>query len=194
MSGVLATPVILSHLLVAQVLQEGDLAVDGTAGNGHDTLFLASKVGPHGKVYAFDIQEAAILKTRERLRQEGLEDRVVLLQKGHERLREYVSEKIKVAMFNLGYLPGGDHKITTKPSTTLAALKQVLEILEEGGLVSVVVYRGHEGGTEEGKELCSFVETLDPKKWDVVKIEYPNRSAKSPFLIGIQKKVAGGFQ
>ncbi|KUK32527.1 MAG: Putative rRNA methylase [Thermoanaerobacterales bacterium 50_218] len=192
MSGILATPVILSHLLIAQVLQEGDLAVDATAGNGHDTLFLARKVGPRGKVYAFDIQEEAILKTRERLRQAGLEDRVVLLQKGHERLREYVPERIKAAMFNLGYLPGGDHKIVTRPSTTLAALEQVLEILEEGGLVSIVVYRGHEGGTEEGKELCSFVANLDHKKWDVVKIEHPNRSLESPFLIGIQKKVAGG--
>lgn len=40
----------------AQVLRPGDVAVDATAGNGHDTLFLAQAVGPSGTVYAIDVQ------------------------------------------------------------------------------------------------------------------------------------------
>ena len=40
---------ILTHL------KEGDVAVDFTMGNGHDTAFLSKTVGPTGRVYAFDI-------------------------------------------------------------------------------------------------------------------------------------------
>ncbi len=40
----------------AQVVQAGDTVVDATAGNGHDTLFLAKLVGPSGAVYAIDVQ------------------------------------------------------------------------------------------------------------------------------------------
>ena len=41
--------------------------VDGTLGNGHDTVFLAKLVGPNGHVYGFDIQEQAIVSTKKRL-------------------------------------------------------------------------------------------------------------------------------
>ncbi len=38
---------------------EGDIVIDATMGNGHDTQFLAELVGENGHVYAFDIQESA---------------------------------------------------------------------------------------------------------------------------------------
>lgn len=52
-----------SHQLVKEILQPGDYAVDATMGNGNDTLFLAQLVET-GKVYAFDIQEAAVIATK----------------------------------------------------------------------------------------------------------------------------------
>ncbi|MDD3298972.1 MAG: rRNA methyltransferase, partial [Firmicutes bacterium] len=52
--------------IVKGVVSEGDLTVDATAGNGHDTLFFASLVGEKGAVYAFDIQQRALDITRER--------------------------------------------------------------------------------------------------------------------------------
>jgi ubiquinone/menaquinone biosynthesis C-methylase UbiE len=39
-----------------QVLRPGDVAVDATCGNGHDTLFMAQCVGPSGCVHAVDVQ------------------------------------------------------------------------------------------------------------------------------------------
>ncbi|MBR3640340.1 MAG: hypothetical protein IKN50_07020 [Clostridia bacterium] len=36
-------------------LRPGDVAVDFTMGNGHDTEFLSKAVGETGKVYAVDI-------------------------------------------------------------------------------------------------------------------------------------------
>jgi ubiquinone/menaquinone biosynthesis C-methylase UbiE len=185
---VLATPVVLAHLLVGQVLQPGDCAVDATAGNGHDTLYLAQRVGDRGKVYAFDVQQEAILQTAARLRAGGFENRVVLIQAGHERLKEFVPAGIKAAMFNLGYLPGGDHRrIVTRPDTTLAALEQVLDLLDSGGLVTVVVYRGHEGGEEEGEAVSQFAKSLSFKQWDVIITAFPNRSPRAPFLVAMQK-------
>ena len=48
------------HALLRERLLPGDLAVDATAGNGHDTHFLAQLTGPDGRVFAFDVQEQAI--------------------------------------------------------------------------------------------------------------------------------------
>lgn len=67
-------------------------AVDGTCGNGHDTLFLAETLAevsrkPHG-VFAFDVQPAAIEATRARLAEDGTANRVSLLLKSHAHLAE----------------------------------------------------------------------------------------------------------
>lgn len=59
--------------LLSSVITEGDTAVDATAGNGHDTLFLAQLVGDSGAVYAFDIQQQAVDATIGRLKEHGLE-------------------------------------------------------------------------------------------------------------------------
>lgn len=187
MREMFATPVTLAHFLITQVLQDGDYAVDATAGTGYDTLFLAKGIGKKGHVFAFDIQENALKKTEALLKSEGLEERVTLFCKGHEEIKEYVSKPIKAAMFNLGYLPGGDHHIITKPATTIIALKNVLQLLTSRALVTIVVYRGHEGGEKEAKEILAFVSSLNKKEWQVFKVEYINRSTTAPFLIVIQK-------
>ncbi|KNY25363.1 rRNA methylase [Pseudobacteroides cellulosolvens ATCC 35603 = DSM 2933] len=95
-----------SHEIVDMVVKEGDTVVDATAGNGNDTVFLAKLVGEKGKVYAFDIQEMALQKTREKLVSQGLTQRVELIRDGHENMSKYISEPVSVVMFNLGYLPG----------------------------------------------------------------------------------------
>ena len=74
---------------VAPFLFEGALFADLTAGNGYDTLFLAEGVGETGRVYAFDIQASALQKTGERLKEQGLIDRVSLIHDSHERIKDY---------------------------------------------------------------------------------------------------------
>ena len=49
-----------AQTLLEMSVSEGDIAVDATAGNGHDTLFLANLVGDNGYVYAFDVQKEAV--------------------------------------------------------------------------------------------------------------------------------------
>ena len=151
-----------AHREVAAVLREGDLAIDATAGNGHDTLFLAQQVGESGRVVAFDLQEDAIRATRERLESAGVAERVSLVHGSHALLGGQVGKgEAAVAMFNLGYLPGGDHGVITQKEETLKALGQALEVLREGGLLSVICYPGHPGGFEESQAVVMWADGLE---------------------------------
>jgi tRNA A58 N-methylase Trm61 len=161
--------------------------IDATCGNGHDTLLLAELAGRSGRVWAFDIQEAALTATRHRLRQAGIEDRVTLLQKGHETIREYVRERVSAVVFNLGYLPAGDRSIVTRPETTVEALEQALELLAVGGVVTVTVYPGHDGGLNECRMIDTWAAGLDAKKFHTWRMGQTNVPAEAPYLIAIQK-------
>ena len=118
----------LAQLVLRQTIKPGDWAVDATVGNGHDTLFLAQRVGPPGRVFGFDVQAAALASAAERVL--GL-DQITLFHAGHEHLAERLPAEAKgrlaAAMFNLGYLPGGSHEIVTRTQTTLAGLSQALD-------------------------------------------------------------------
>lgn len=45
-----------AQMVWAQVLQPGDVAVDATCGNGHDSLFMAQCIGSTGHLHAVDLQ------------------------------------------------------------------------------------------------------------------------------------------
>ena len=115
--------------VLARALRPGDRAVDATMGNGHDTAFLCELVGESGHVYAFDVQQDAVANTRERLSQSGLLGRASLFCLGHERMAEQVAGPVSAVVFNLGWLPGGDHSVTTRWETTKAAVESALELL-----------------------------------------------------------------
>lgn len=193
----LANIVSQSQAMLAKVLRPGDLAVDLTAGNGADTLFLAQAVGPSGRVLAFDIQDQALTATADRLQQAGIAVHrnrnrqsatgVVLIAAGHESLREYLADAPMGIMANLGYLPGGDQAIVTRPATTLAGLQQAVELLAIGGRLAVVVYPGHPGGAAEGAAVDTFFAELPLKRWNVLRIAVPN-SAAAPYLLVAEKR------
>ncbi|NHZ47387.1 tRNA (mnm(5)s(2)U34)-methyltransferase [Nitratidesulfovibrio liaohensis] len=157
------------------------LAVDGTAGNGHDTLFLARLVGARGLVHAFDVQPRALARTAERLAAVGLEERVALHGRGHEELAAALASRgtwpprITAAMFNLGFLPGSDRSVTTRPATTLTALEALLPLMVPGGVVSLHVYAGHPGGGDEAAALDRRLAELDWNLWRVARYEFANK-------------------
>ena len=173
--------------LLSQVISEGDIAVDGTAGNGHDTLFLAQLVGDKGQVYAFDIQQQAVEATRNRLKEHGLEHRAHVILDGHEKLSQYVEGEIAGAIFNLGYLPGGNHEIVTKGETTISAIRQLLDKLKIGGIIVLVIYHGHEGGKEEKDAVIQYVSELPQKYVHVLRYEFINQKNNPPFIIALEK-------
>ncbi|KNZ70741.1 putative rRNA methylase [Thermincola ferriacetica] len=187
MFEMIASPVKVAHLLMGNKIGPGATVIDATVGNGYDTLFLAEAVGVVGRVYGFDIQAEAIENTKLRLLKEGLLERVLLFHEGHENLAHRVTENIDGIMFNLGYLPGGDHRVITKPSTTIMALEGALKLLKPGGLATVVVYPGHEGGADEAQALDEYVAHLPKNTYSCVKITFVNRSRRSPYVLAIEK-------
>jgi len=176
-----------SHQYIERFVEPGDIVIDATAGNGNDTVFLAKLVGEKGRVFAFDIQKIAIEKTREKLTTLGLMDRVELVNDGHENLDKYINSNVKAVMFNLGYLPGGDHKVGTKAETTICAIEKAMELLAIGGLISIVIYHGGDSGFEEKNKVMEYIAQIDPKKYTVMKTEFINQPNCPPILVCIEK-------
>jgi ubiquinone/menaquinone biosynthesis C-methylase UbiE len=179
--------VVLSHFFLNGKVQPGDRVADATCGNGHDTLFLARLVGEGGKVWAFDIQEDALANTRLLLEEAGCLARVELVAAGHERFDEFVVEPLKAAVFNLGYLPGGDKNIITRSHGTLAALEQAARLLIPGGVITVCIYTGHPGGAEEGEAVEKWAATLPTTDFNVWLSRQINRPASAPYLLIVEK-------
>lgn len=171
--------------------------IDATAGNGHDTCFLAglgSAVGVLGQqkfsVLACDIQEEALQSTMERLHRYSLQAKCI--HSGHENIIQYlpVYSVLAGVMFNLGYLPGKDRKNTflaTKAETSVLAIQKLCERLYPQGVISVHCYTGHAGGLEEYQAIRDFVAVLDPKFWRVLCVSDVNREHTMEYLFLLEK-------
>lgn len=182
--SLLSRPMTCAHDWISRLVLPGDSVVDATAGNGHDTVFLARLTGPSGQVHAFDIQEKAILSTRERLMQEGLLTPAVHLHlASHDRLAELVPGPVRAAVFNLGYLPGGNKNTVTRTDSTLAALEQAAALIAPNGILSVMCYPGHEGGGAEAEAAETFLSLLPHHSWRTGKYQLLNTSSPAPFQV-----------
>ncbi len=169
---------------ILQHLKQGDIAADFTMGNGHDTLFLSQTVGEDGFVYAFDIQQTALVNTEKRLKENNCPENYKLICDSHHNLKEYIKQPIKAGMFNLGYLPGsGDKTLTTKRETTLKAIEAAIDILAPDGILLIAVYPGHEEGEIEGELINEMLSKLDRKQYCCVKFRIINSPTSSYFYI-----------
>jgi len=129
--------------------------------------------------------------TKKRLINENcLDENVHLIHGSHADFKKYVPENTELdgAIFNLGYLPGGDKSVTTKTGSTIACLTDALEILKPGGVIVVSVYPGHEEGTTEGETVLAFAESLDQKLFDCLYHRLVN-IPEAPFIVAFQKKL-----
>lgn len=171
-----------AHRKIKENVGKKDIVIDMTAGNGNDTLLL-SEIASH--VYSFDIQEDAINNTRNLLEDNAVTN-VTLIHDGHQNVEKYVSEKIKCAVYNLGYLPSSDKSLTTLPSTTIDSITKTLELLVKEGFICITVYTGHKQGFEESIVLKEFVSSLPSKRFNV--LIYANLNNKNaPYNIFIEK-------
>lgn len=186
----LKSPLRFSHEILKQAIVPGDSVIDATVGNGNDTVVLAKAVGSLGKVYGFDIQEEAIQKTEEKLLLTGLLPQTELILEGHETIEKHVPEdaNLGAVVFNLGYLPSGDKSIITKPGTTLQAIQQSLIRLRKGGILSLMIYYGHEGGEKEKEAVDELVINLDQDKFQVLHYKFINQKNNPPYLYLIEKR------
>lgn len=192
MVNLITKPAELSFKILSGYVSEGDKVIDATAGNGHDTLALAKLVGSKGKVYAFDIQETALINTKTLLEKEGFFDNYELILGSHHRMKEFIPEgdrmKISAVVFNLGYLPGGKKDRTTVSETTLMAVEQALGLIKPDGLVAVTMYGGHPQGTGEKESLLRFSKELPQKEYHAVHLSFVNQRNNPPELLLITKK------
>ena len=170
-----------------RMIRPGDAVVDATMGNGKDTLFLCELVGEGGHVYAFDVQAEAVERTRERVNEAGFTDRTTLLLAGHETMKEHVPAGVQAVMFNLGWLPGAQHIVTTQTETTLKAVSAALDLIVPGGIVTVCVYPGHDEGTRELEALKAYVSGLSVRTFNVLYHSFVNASSQTPQLFLIQR-------
>jgi predicted O-methyltransferase YrrM len=180
-----------SHALLRERLFAGDVAVDATAGNGHDTHFLAQLTGEEGRVFAFDVQGEAITATRQLLERWGVpKSSWELIHAGHETLAEKIPQdlhgRIGGVLFNLGYLPGSDKSVITRAETTVMALRAALRLLRPGGIIVIVLYTGHAGGAEEAQAVRDWAQGLPPRETHVIEYRALNTRHPAPEVIAIE--------
>lgn len=179
----------VARRLIRERVSNAETVVDATMGNGNDTLFLAELVGHEGKVIAYDIQTEAAEKTKARLERYGVLQQVEMHLVSHEEIRE-IAEPVGAIMFNLGYLPGGNKKVTTHAESTIRAIEAGLSILRSGGIMTIVVYWGHDAGRIEKEAVENHCMNLDQSEFLVLKYQYINQQNQAPFLLAIEKREA----
>lgn len=180
------SPLQLIHDVVSRHLTKGGRAIDATAGRGYDTAFLCGLVGPEGDVLAMDIQADAVDSTRRLIADKGLSARVVL--DSHANMAAYREEgSVDCIMFNLGYLPKGDHTVFTHFDSTRAAILAGLDLLRVGGLMTIGVYYGGDSGYEERDALLPFLEGLNDDRYQVIVARFFNWQGDPPIPVFIRK-------
>ena len=188
MSNLITRTTELAMRITLSYVEQGDTVIDATCGAGHDTLALAEAVGEMGRVCAFDIQEEAIGLTSDMVKGNGYQN-VELFNESFVSMGEHVPDgSASAAVFNLGYLPGGDHSITTEAGITIEGLQAALKAIKTGGIVTVVLYDGHEEGRMEKECVLRWAEELDTKTYHAVFASMLNQNNYPPEVLWITKK------
>lgn len=178
---------------ISKSVEKDDIVMDATVGNGNDTLLLRELVGTRGKVYGFDIQQKALTKASERIiEQFGDASNVIFFQQTHADMLELIPQtdhgSLSAVMFNLGYLPGSNHSLITRPESTLPALEASLRLLRKTGVMTIIIYPGHPGGQEEADQVCAWANQLPQNSFQVLQYQFLNQRNDPPYLIAVHKR------
>lgn len=193
MSSLFVKHLDLSKQYFNRLLKCGDIAIDATCGNGHDTEYLSSLIlSPNsGMLYALDIQDQALESAKKMIQNkfpQSIHERIHFLKQCHSSFpKEIVKKSVQLIVYNLGYLPGGNKEITTIGNTTLKSIENSLELISDTGAICITCYPGHPAGAIEEQLVIEFVGKLDYKQWICCHHRFINRD-KSPSLILIQRK------
>ncbi len=188
-----------AHDAIRDVLRVGEVAIDATAGNGHDTQFLAELVGVHGTIFAFDVQPKALENTAKRLKDADIRN-VVLINRDHAVLATEIPKqlhgRIAAVMFNLGYLPGADKQVVTTCDSTRNGIRQAVSLLRPGGVVTILAYTGHDGGVSEARVVEEVLKELPEREFEMGTFESQpgRRSGPRLFLVKRLMPPKGEYQ
>ena len=155
----------IAHSLWLPQLKPHATFIDATAGNGHDSLFIAqnSLHLENTHLICIDIQQTSLDNTKKRLENhlpQSAFSKIDYIHSSHENL-PLTPSPIALIVYNLGYLPGSSKTITTKAESSLNSLKCALDRLSPKGMVSLTIYPGHDEGQREYEALLPFLENLD---------------------------------
>ena len=171
-----------AHAILASLISKNDVVVDATMGQGHDTYFL-SKIAK--EVYAFDIQETALEKTKALTKDQS---NVHLIHDSHEHMFSYMDDA-KGYIFNLGYLPTADKTITTHAHTTINTLNQIILRLKKDDFIQMIVYRGHQEGMIEHEAINDWLKSLNKRAYQVLMTSFYDDHKYPPYMIMIYKSL-----
>ena len=150
------------------------LIVDATLGNGHDARQIIHNLkyySKHAELHVYDIQQHPVDEFKAYCEECFVSRHPVKYHMGcHSLIGNNVSASslpLYFVCYNLGYLPGGDKTITTTVDTTLKSVRQSLQFLAPGGVLSCTVYTGHEHGRIEHDALSELFFNLDNKLFSV---------------------------
>ena len=179
--NLLTQTVAVAMTITRSYLREGDTAIDATCGNGNDTLTLAQATGMSGRILAIDLQEEAIHASRELLSANQIENTEFICgsfvnletywRAWKERNEQDVAAEVALA-----------------PKDTLLAVQQALSIIAPGGIVTLVLYPGHEEGAREKDALLKFAEQLSTSRFHTAHVDFPNQKKNPPEILWITKK------
>lgn len=172
-------------MIMGSIIKKGDTVIDATCGNGYDSVFIAEKIGKAGTLYCFDIQEAAIEKTKGSLLQLKDAPTFQMFQESHEKLDAHVTVKVDCIFYNLGYLPTGDKSIITNSSSTIKSLQSAFLILKPNAIISMMCYLNHDD-RDEYNQVKNFLLTLNQLEYSITETNFILRK-KSPVLLIIEK-------
>lgn len=139
------------HKYIKPLISKNDICIDMTLGNGNDSQLLTEL---SKKVYGFDISLQAINNSKQRLKDK---DNIEYILDNHINVDKYVKEKIKLIIFNLGYLPYSEDTNITKANETLIAFKKAYKLLQTNGYLIITFYLGHKGGKDEYYLLTNYI-------------------------------------
>lgn len=180
----------LSHRFLSEHIQPGDFCIDATAGRGNDTVFLCELAGASGRVLAFDVQPEAVQCTIRLLEERGLADRAQVVLDSHSRIDRYAAPAtVKAITFNFGWLPGGDHRVFTRPESSITALEKGLALLRPDGVMSLCIYYGRENGFAERDALLAWLSGVDSREYSVLLNTFVNRKNCPPIAAFLLKGV-----
>lgn len=175
------------HEVLFPYVQRADFLVDGTAGNGFDTLYLAKNSKADAAIFSCDLQEIALHRTKSLLKEHHLEDKVRFVLGNHKDFVLEENKKLDVGILNLGYLPQGDQRITTQTENTIETIQNWLSILNTQGVLSITCYPGHPEGAREYQKVADFLRCLPGKYFQVMRIEGWNRLNQPPVPFFIER-------
>lgn len=163
--------------------KEIKVAADLTVGTGKDSKYILENTEVE-RLYGFDIQKEAEKEAKKLI---GDDQRFIFHLDNHANIEKYIKEGLDLAIYNLGYLPGGNKEITTKYESTIKSLEKILDFLNKNGIAIITIYPGHPAGKEESEKIEKYLAGIDQKKYGLIKIAYPTRPNNPPYIIVVEK-------